>query len=46
MTVGETVEFFAKRNPNKLAIITEDEKITYKQLYENITTIQQNLISY
>lgn len=45
MTVGGIIESIAKRNPNKLAIITEDEKITYKQLYENMTTIQQNLIS-
>jgi long-chain acyl-CoA synthetase len=44
MIIGTTIKDRAQTTPNKRAIITTNEEISYGELYKRILLIQQNLI--
>jgi long-chain acyl-CoA synthetase len=44
MIIGTTIENTARTMPNKRAIITKNEEISYSELYNRILCIQQNMI--
>ncbi|MFC0524561.1 AMP-binding protein [Pontibacillus salicampi] len=42
--IGEQVKTYAEKNPNKLAIQVDKDKVTYKELILHIEQIQQQLL--
>ncbi|WP_078429621.1 AMP-binding protein [Alkalihalobacterium alkalinitrilicum] len=45
MTIGKTIPFTVHSCSSKISVVCDDDQLTYKELYENIQSMQQQLVT-